>query len=215
MRRSVQKKKGIPFQHHLSRLVSWPVQSGEILLYSSCPSHSRCSSALLSNSILILFVFFFRHDSLAYWVGWDELQVYIDFFIHLSFSSFTFIYKNNSKKVKLSHSLSFKINILQHNFAPPGKCESLRIKPHIKRYFDFSKKREAITKNLLEHMLTADTHAHTSTERTHKHTKGVRGCCCCCRCAVASETAAAVSVLVREIKPGGSVIQQGSEVPIN
>lgn len=34
-------------------------------------------------------------------------------------------------------------------------------------------------------------------------------------CVVASEMAAAVSVLVCEIKPGGSVIQQGSEVPIN
>lgn len=57
------------------------------------------------------------------------------------------------------------------------------------------------------------THAHRPHQRTHlQYTHTHRACCCC---AVASETAAAVSVLACEIKPGGSVIQQGSKVPIN
>lgn len=46
-------------------------------------------------------------------------------------------------------------------------------------------------------------------QQTHSH---IEHACCC---VVASETAAAVSVLACEIKPGGSVIQQGSGVPIN
>ena len=52
-----------------------------------------------------------------------------------------------------------------------------------------------------------DTHIHVDTFRNTK-----RGHACC---DAALETAAAVGVLVCEIKPGGSVIQQGSEVPIN
>lgn len=54
---------------------------------------------------------------------------------------------------------------------------------------------------------------HPAPTTTCIHTRTHTKLACCC--VVASETAAAVSVLACEINPGGSVIQQGSEVPIN